>query len=803
MRPFPSHSRFAVLFLSTFVSLALAQPRAALGQSSPKPHFPEQLAKGPQPVDQEHFISYWTTEPGWNTELLLRNNLESKELTVVPALRTANGAETALPSLTIKPGDVASLDLYDTLMKAAPQLAGAWGSLVVRFHAIAPSALYASVMVRASGRPIVFHLDGFLRGTKYDVGSREGIWWLPWSSVTGYLILTNSGDQQLQPNLVLYDSTGKGWQQQLSLSARQTLRLSMRSLLQQAGFSGSFGGIKLDVAKGARYLDSAHLLFDESGGFSAIMKMFRHDPSTTISSRSFGGVKEWTTRAPMLALSNPDPALAFPTGTTLQPKVFVRNSSGKTVTAHLAFNWRSATTSGKSAPLNLAFKPNESQVIDVAALQAQGLLPNDAQWASVVLSASVLPDELLAVAATYDQTGRYGTQTPFSDQLASHWEGGMWEADRTHNSLVTVVNGGSTPSRAQLTILYNQGAGQYQVEQPLSPGEQMAIDFGKLIHNQVPDKNGQTLPPGLTEGTYRLLDLNDNPLGNLYEGRLIVDKTYGHAAYNCMICCGPNNPWMTYDPLSVFINDFEDQGILAINSCSERQVTVTSDFPTWWTDNTSIATASGYKITGVAIGTTNNNAESINMYWGPKTDSGGGSCPLSQQEPSAPTNVTPSITSISPAQGLVGTAESVTITGTGFASGATVNAGTNISVSNTTVVSSTTITATFTPTNSTSAGGNQGVTVTVSGVPPSNSINFYVQIPTHLARISFSGVFPAGPVTNGIGPLVTGTNITFYYPNGTVYNSLTNECGGYQWFTYDVVICPLAPRTGSYDTKTS
>jgi hypothetical protein len=643
MRPFPDQCRFAVLFLAALVSLALAQPRSVFGQSSPKAPSPQQLAKPPQPVDQEQFISYWTTEPGWNTELLLRNNLESSDLTVAPAVRTAAGVETALPSVTIKPGDVVSLDLYDTLMKTAPPVAGAWGSLVVRFNAITPSALYSSVMVRAAGRPFDFHLDAFGRGSKFETGSREGIWWLPSSTVTDYLILTNSGYQVLEPNLALYDSTGKAWQQKLNLSARQTLRLSIRSLLQQAGFSGSFGGIRLDMASGARYLDSAHLLFDESGGFSAIMKMFKHDPSTTPSSRSFGGVKEWTTRAPMLALSNPDPALGFPAGTTLQPKVFIRNASGKTFTAHVRFNWRSATTSGKSAPLDLTFKANETQLLDVAALQVQNLLPVDAQWAAVILSASVLPNEMLAVAASYDQTGRYGAQTPFNDQLATHWEGGKWEVDGTHNSLVTVANGGNTPAQAQLTILYNQGSGQYQLEQTLAPDEQMALDFSKLIHNQVPDKDGHTLPLDLTSGAYRVRDLNDNPLGSVYEGKVIVDKTYGHAAYGCMICCGPNNPWMTYDPLSVFVNDFEDQGVLAINSCTQRQVTVTSSFPTWWTGNTSIATASGYQINGVATGTTNNNAQSINMYWGPKTDNPDG-CPLSQFQPSGGTNVVPTVT---------------------------------------------------------------------------------------------------------------------------------------------------------------
>jgi len=109
--------------------------------------------------------------------------------------------------------------------------------------------------------------------------------------------------------------------------------------------------------------------------------------------------------------------------------------------------------------------------------------------------------------------------------------------------------------------------------------------------------------------------------------------------------------------------------------------------------------------------------------------------------------VTPVITSITPPRGLVGTPTNVTINGAGFTSGPTVNAGPNVPVSNIAVSSSTQMTATFTPTNSSSAGGNQSVTITVKG-QTSNSQYFYVQIPTALQRLS-AGVSAKQPTTNG------------------------------------------------------
>jgi hypothetical protein len=72
---------------------------------------------------------------------LLRNNLDSAPLTVTPAVRTADGTETALPALTVQAGDVASLDLSEALLKSAPQLAGTWGSLALRDQAATRGAL--------------------------------------------------------------------------------------------------------------------------------------------------------------------------------------------------------------------------------------------------------------------------------------------------------------------------------------------------------------------------------------------------------------------------------------------------------------------------------------------------------------------------------------------------------------------------------------------------------------------------------------------------------------------------------------
>jgi len=179
------------------------------------------------------------------------------------------------------------------------------------------------------------------------------------------------------------------------------------------------------------------------------MKMFGYDPSATLIQRSLTD-KQWTIRAPMLALTNPDPALALPAGTTLQPAIFLRNVSGNAYTAQLTFNWRSDSNTGKTA---VPLQPYATTMVDVAALQKNRTIPTAARWAYVSITAPIQPDNLLAVATSFDATGRLGAQTPFSDQVANHWEGGKWEVDVTIPLLPTSTErsegqGTQTPSLA-------------------------------------------------------------------------------------------------------------------------------------------------------------------------------------------------------------------------------------------------------------------------------------------------------------------------------------------------------------------
>jgi hypothetical protein len=507
--------------------------------------------------------------------------------------------------------------------------------MVLRYHSPSIRNLYAAMMVHDTGHSIAFHIDAMNETLDYEAASREGIWWLPNETTNDFLVLTNQGQNTLDIVLSLYDATGREMKQNMSLAPQTTSRYSVRQLILRGGLSGKYGGIKVYAPEHGGSLDTLHAVYDETRGFSALLKMFDHDPKAEVAPRDYSHSGVWTLRAPMLALTDPDPALGFPAGTQLRSQLFIRNTTDKPVNASLYFNWHNDVGRGKVRGPTLLLKPQETRNIVVSSPDDSiANLPQDAHWASVTLSTSSRPDEVVAIAASYDDTLRYGAQTPFSDQLTFKWEGGKWEYDGMHDSIITAGNGGTTPTKAGFTIFYDQGKKRYDLEQTLQPDEQMWIDVGKLIREHTPDENGHILPDDLNSGSYEFRDLTDPAVGSLFEGKVIYDKTYGHVSYGCAACCAYTSDWLTFNPLGVPLSATSNQFVSARDNCGDTNVNVSYGFGNGWSvANTAIATVSGSGVhAGMSIGNTSTTASgSIEMITGRY-------CTLQHEIPVGPTS---------------------------------------------------------------------------------------------------------------------------------------------------------------------
>jgi hypothetical protein len=572
------------------------------------------LAHGAVPTakPQESFAPYWTAEPGWDTELQLRNNLVAGSLTVTPVLRLVDGAEIPLTPVTISPNSSASIPVSQALLSKAPNLLiqpGIFGSVVFRYTALHARNLAAVSAVHMHGQPIGYHVDAFPVSHDPTAGSMEGIWWQPSPTVKNVMVISNSSDKKIGGVLSLSDASGKQWRDHWSLAPHATQRIDVADLVRKAGLTGrNYGGITFESASFASALDGAHFLYDETSGFSALMNLFDRDPVAKLEERTWAGNKQWTMWAPMLALQTPDPAAGFPGGTVLEPVLFLRNATAKNLSASIQLTWRADSAKGRARLPEVRLKPFETRRLDIGAMQKQLGIPDDAHWAMVTLTSPASPDDLLAIAASYDSTGRYGAQTPFSDNLGAYWAGGQWQVDATHNALVAVTNGGNRATKALLTLHFDDGKKNYEVEQTIQPGDQMWLNFADLIHLSVPDRKGNALPADVTSGTYDLEDLEPGMGGNLIEGKVALDKTWGHLTYGCLTCCGYSTPYLMLDPTLVGVGGGGSIYPYGDNVCTGVKTSLNSYFSAtgrWWSGNTGIAQVTAFKGTGVAPGTTN------------------------------------------------------------------------------------------------------------------------------------------------------------------------------------------------------
>ena len=146
----------------------------------------------------------------------------------------------------------------------------------------------------------------------------------------------------------------------------------------------------------------------------------------------------------------------------------------------------------------------------------------------------------------------------------------MAKVDATHNAIVAVTNGGTRATEARLTLHFEDGRKNYEIQQTIPPGEQMWLNFADLIHHSLPDRKGNLLPAEVTAGTYDLGDLNPGLGGNLIEGKVALDKTRGHLSYGCLTCCG-KTPYLSPDPGNLFVNSLLQIDTLGMDNCTGQK----------------------------------------------------------------------------------------------------------------------------------------------------------------------------------------------------------------------------------------
>ncbi|HEY6333670.1 MAG TPA: IPT/TIG domain-containing protein [Blastocatellia bacterium] len=595
----------------------------------------------------------------------------------------------------------------------------AWGGLMIEIPGFSAVEALGEVVVENYQTGVIFDLP-LLGGYRYD--RQEALyapWWLPDSGTDGTVTLFNITGQSI---MVTPSITTQGIEQSgepFSLGPLESQQMSLRSLMAELRVSPASEGFLT-----LRYTGPPHAL----------------DPSLMLANPSNGfslvpgfnarlqaaGTAETNWQFPAVFLEG-DSTLGFAPNQTLTAYALVSNGTSTAlspqVTAYVTGSGADAGT-GVSLPVE-PLAPLETRLINLSAMATSGVLAEASSRFALSVEHSGNPGTMAVTIFSVGQTGNFVLPSNGTVHPSVKMDSTYWNISDGLQSMLTMYNPGPSVVDATAILTYQTGDGVESYTLPpvsLPANGSQALNLGQIVASGAPDPSGGVIPPGVTFGTLTL-------------------QTGGGATGNGNLVVGGCT---SFDPVRGGYGDTIEPDCELCDPDDEDDC------------ETCVVDEDGDSVC--------------------EPDCGDPSCCTAAA-------AAPEIMSIDPAKGAVGITYSLTITGTGFASGAKVNvdqagSGTSgITAENITVASSTQIFVDFNIAQNASPG-NHSVTVTVSGQTSDPPVNFFVQVPTRVTVDSPGNPGTVVVIDPGPGNIVTA--------NGETPNGGSNVCGAYENVTYQL-----------------
>jgi len=724
-----------------------------------------------QDFDKPHRLasSYYSLKDGLTATLML-NNKGPAPVEVKPTLFSLTGERLDVAPVTVAGESFRNIDLRE--LGALPGTRFEQGSLQL-FHLGPDLVIGAQMYLVDEARSLSFDekLSEFQTAASTQL---ESVWWLPSQESITTLILSNTSDSEVTTHTLVQMGNGRAEGINPTLLPHETQLISLKpeNSGNKRGTKNQVGSASISHSGPKGAVLARTLVEDSRSGYSFSAQFY--SPQGGKSSGYQGvGLR-----------------LETPTGEKLNPVVVARNIGD--VETYLTGRMPYTTADGRDGVVQLPkikLTAGEAQSLDIRRVIAKAIASENIGAASLEFEYTTAPGSVVMVAETVSQDGNQVFRVPMWDVPAQrNGTGGYpWFIEGDSSTFVYIKN--VTDEEQHFTFSLTYDGGDYSLGvKPIKARQTVAFDLRALRDNQVPDERNQTIPLNATRGKIVWSVRGRNSLALLGRSEQ-VDVTKGiSSSYACFMCC----------PNSFRFSEISPVGLgLTVTSFTtvrgrERDTTCYGSLTPWyyfgdtWTvDNSSVISSSGTgdaaDVTGVGVGSATLTAHWEVFNFTMEHDLNGPYCVESSEmtDPAAPVDVGPHINSISPSRGPVGNTVSIEIFGYGFDPNATklVNvSGSGVSVSGIGQINGGPITADLNFASDATAG-NRDLTVTISGFT-SNSVNFFVQVPTRL--VPYNHVLAPG----GVGPLKTPVNQNVTFLEGAVV--FQNFCGVYRSYLFEL-----------------
>ena len=541
-------------------------------------------------------------DANFRSTLYLKNGVKNAAITATPILYLSNGKSFTLSTVQLEPSATAVMNLNDELSKQGiaswATLSGyvevkynhAWDAICVTLQDVDTAhSLIFTYRLQPSSSSTQVQTAGSAQGHQ----TIEGMWWKQESNVTGFVALSNVLAQPVRANIQVSDSHGQAIKEHVVTVSPHGTKIVKLNELQ---FAPSLeGGVSVNYQGPKDGLLVNGGLEDPSTGYSATLRLY---PASSLQvkppAQGYGELG--------LMAGAADPMMSFPADTVFTPYSVIRNITDQPIGITPVLWWMEAGGPHSARLTQFALPSHSTQTLPVESMLAQAGLKNFNGTFNLILEADATNGGLLMSSGSVDQRNTYVFEVPpqgigeSASKSISYWSTGKGD-----DTMITIWNPSDEAQDFVFTLFFSGGSYKYPV--PLGPRATRALNVSEIIDNQIPDPDGNIIPPTIHEGSAEIAGSGgeaEQILVGIAAGTYNVQKaTCGNP---CTTCNGITSDSIQISPFGLKVGGTTQEKLIAtLNTGSHYDYSLSA---TWSSTAPSVANAQKPgTVTGVSGGT--------------------------------------------------------------------------------------------------------------------------------------------------------------------------------------------------------
>ncbi len=530
--------------------------------------------------------------PGQTEAEIAINNRSSHNMEINPTFYSVSGQAFAANPIRLKPAEVRYFAIADLLPRGLNRNQA--GGVALSYQG---SMMEVAAQLTLLGKERTGNADITLYGAMdYRSTTQEAVWWIP-NKGTATMILGNSSNLAISANLKF----ANGETQEINLAPYATEIVTRRDIGRPQ--DGAPDSVRIEVAGPVGSLRAAGFVAAQDGRIISNIRYY--DPQNI--------------RQPHLFATRLNVK-----GNSL--RMALKNTGDGAITTRPRFLPASGNNNAAVELPPVAINPHQAIEVNLNPLMTAASARDDLDVVSVQVTNDGANGSLIGALSGISPTKKTVYDTPLRDSgpLRNSTGSYPWRLDGDYSTVISITNIGSEPAGFTATIKHESGKYMPQAR-ILAVGETATFDLNKIRDEQIPDKDGNTLPKTAKMGQVHWSVLRGGDTVRLIgRGEMTSASRQVSSSYSCPVCCPDSFSELVASPNSPVIlqNGFAAVYVDGIWLDCYNNSVGPFGYPyavSWWCEDPSIVSfttsGSNYNANGLLAGFTLTEASALDVYY--------------------------------------------------------------------------------------------------------------------------------------------------------------------------------------------